>query len=338
MAKLIEQLIHSTPVTAYANSVLSEYTDKFTAKDIEIIATQTLNDVKARGPKMYKVYTIPKRNGGKRLIAHPSKPLKATQRALVELLQKQLPVHEAAFAYRDGVSIKDNAFAHSKNPYFLKMDLSDFFNSIDTELFEDQLKSHSIFIRNKKLLHNTIFWSPAKELNNKLKLSVGAPSSPLISNFIMYNFDEAISTICHSSNIKYTRYADDLFFSTNTKNLLFNIPSLVNYLLEKQYDNKLSVNESKTSFSSKAHNRHITGVTITNDNNLSIGRKKKRYISSLVHKFKLGSLDVENIETLQGLLGFAKHVEPSFMIRLCKKYSQNTIDSITRGAWKNNEK
>ncbi|QLK46736.1 RNA-directed DNA polymerase [Vibrio owensii] len=337
MAKLIDQLINSSFVVSYAYSVLSACTGKFTQEDVKLLATQTINDVKARGPKMYKVYTIPKRNGGKRLIAHPSKPLKATQRALVEVLQKKLPVHEAAFAYRSGLSIRDNALVHSKNRYFLKLDLSDFFNSIDVDLFESQLASNRIFIRNKTLLNQIIFWSPTKDLQSKLKLSVGAPSSPLISNFIMYRFDKDMSKICDSLNVRYTRYADDLFFSTNIKDILFDIPELVNYILDKRYDNKLLVNKSKTSFSSKAHNRHITGVTITNEGKLSIGRGKKRYISSLVHKYNLGLLEYEDMEKLQGLLGFAKHIEPSFIIKLSKKYSHQSVEYIAKGGWKNNE-
>ena len=76
-------------------------------------------------PKKYKVYTIPKRTSGHRVIAQPSKELKIYQRKYLEL--QQLPVHDSAMAYREGISIKDNAIAHKQNRYLLKLDLESFF-------------------------------------------------------------------------------------------------------------------------------------------------------------------------------------------------------------------
>lgn len=334
--KLIEQLTTSPLVIQYVIDTLRKLNEpSYNPSDSEVrlIAEGLLNNIRLRAPKMYKVYTIPKRNGGKRVIAHPARPLKAVQRALVEILKDVLPIHSAAFAYRENVSIKKNADMHKKNKYFLKMDFSDFFNSIDVEVFESQLDINEILIRNKKLTNQILFWSPSKTVTGKLKLSVGAPSSPIISNFVMFRFDSVISEICKLSDIHYTRYADDLFFSSNVKNSLFNIPKIVKYILKDCYKGKLRVNESKTSFSSRAHNVHVTGITITNQGTLSLGRKRKRYISSLIHKYKLGILDEESVRKLQGLLGFAKSVEPLFISRLSKKYSSQIIDAIVEGRW-----
>jgi len=72
-------------------------------------------------PKKYKVYTIPKRTSGHRVIAQPSKELKKYQRNYLEI--QNLPIHDSAMAYRDGLSIKQNAISHKNNPYLLKMDL-----------------------------------------------------------------------------------------------------------------------------------------------------------------------------------------------------------------------
>ncbi|MCQ4912852.1 reverse transcriptase domain-containing protein, partial [Phocaeicola vulgatus] len=66
-----------------------------------------------------------------------------------------------------------------------------------------------------------------------LVLSVGAPSSPEISNFCLYNFDKILFEICESQNIKYTRYADDLTFSTNTKDTLFTLIPIIRRLLKE---------------------------------------------------------------------------------------------------------
>lgn len=339
MTKIAKQLLSSPFIRSYAYRELHELMDNVTQKDIDSFVELTVDDAIINGPKMYKVYAIPKRNGGRRIIAHPSRPLKAVQRDLIEILKCQLPIHDAAFAYQQGKSIKGNAEVHRFNKFFLKMDLSNFFNSIDVELFYNHLDLNSININieDKSTIKNIIFWRPQKNETGGLRLSVGAPSSPLISNFIMYKFDSIISEVCASFKIKYSRYADDLFFSTTVKGVLFKIPDIVEFILKSKYDDVLTINKSKTSFSSKAHNRHITGITITNSNELSLGRNRKRYISSLVHKYRIGLLDNNATESLQGLLAFAKNIEPEFLMRLKNKYSSDVIESIISGRWKNHE-
>ncbi|OOF66465.1 hypothetical protein BKL51_01320 [Rodentibacter sp. Ppn85] len=78
-------------------------------------------------------------------------------------------------------------------------------------------------------------------------------------------------------SITYTRYADDIIFSTNSVNILFNIPKIVESLLHDIYQGDISLNKEKTVFFSKVHNRHVTGIRLSNDSKLSIGRYKKGY-------------------------------------------------------------
>lgn len=285
----------------------------------------------ATAPHRYKKYEINKRNGnGKRLIAHPSKELKFIQRLIITHLQELLPIHETALAYRKGKSIKDNAQIHLHTRYLLKMDCKDFFPSINPKLFFEVSQNAGILFndKDKKLLSNILFYKLNR--NSSLQLSIGAPSSPLISNFIMYFFDEEIKKVCDRKKINYTRYADDLTFSTSLQNILFEIPEIVLSSLENHTNGCIRINNQKTVFSSKAHNRHVTGITLSNNNTLSIGRKRKRQISSLIHKFTLGVLNHRTILHLQGLLSFAKYIEPDFYQRMCKKYGQESLLELMR--------
>lgn len=286
----------------------------------------------SNAPMKYKVYTIPKRTSGQRVIAHPSKKLKVLQRALVAILQAYFDIHPKAMAYKKGTGIKQNADLHKKNDYILKLDFNDFFNSITPEIFINYCIQKDIQLSNaeKRLLINTFFWNKTKKIDGKLVLSVGAPSSPFLSNVIMYNFDEFIENYCEQKNISYSRYADDITFSTSDKNVLFHIPKLVKTQLRLMFSNQITINEFKTVFSSKAHNRHVTGVTINNNGELSIGRERKRLISSLIHKFKLGTLDIQLTRYLQGLLSFASDIEPNFKSRMALKYSPELIESIVK--------
>ncbi|GEA13097.1 AAA family ATPase [Alteromonas sp. KUL49] len=90
------------------------------------------------------------------------------------------------------------------------------------------------------------------------------------------------------------------------------------------------MNKSKTVFSSKAHNRHVTGVTITNDGKISLGRKNKRYLKHKIHQFSLGQLNSHETMHLQGLLAHARHIESRFYESLIKKYSQEVMLKILR--------
>lgn len=279
-------------------------------------------------PKKYKVYTIPKRTSGHRVIAQPSKQLKEYQRKYLEL--QQLPIHHSAMAYREGISIKENATAHKKNPYLLKLDFENFFNSISSPLFWKVWASTLPLPpeTDRIMLEKLLFWCPNKITGGRLVLSIGAPTSPLISNFFMYKFDCVMSQICLEKEIIYTRYADDLTFSTHHKEILFGLPLLVKDQLFVLFGNSIRINRKKTKFSSKAHNRHVTGITINNDGKLSLGRKRKRYIKHLAHQVQLNKLDQEDKLHLQGLLAFAKHIEPLFVQSLIKKYSIELIRKI----------
>ncbi|WCH25939.1 retron St85 family RNA-directed DNA polymerase [Aeromonas salmonicida] len=282
-------------------------------------------------PRKYRVYKIPKRKHGFRVIAQPTAELKKLQRAFID--RAKIPVHECAMAYRDGVSIKDNAQLHSGNTFFLSMDFENFFNSITPDLLWGVFNRFGKVISpNEKLwLSKLLFWCPSKKNSNKLILSVGAPSSPKVSNFCMYFFDEYISIYCQDRNITYSRYADDLSFSTNEKDILFQIPAVVQETLLKLFGREITINNSKTVFSSKAHNRHVTGITITNEGELSLGREKKRYIKHLIFQFKNGLLGVSDVGYLRGVLSFAFYIEPAFKTSMKKKYTQATIDSIFNG-------
>ena len=283
-----------------------------------------------RSPLKYKVYKIPKRHSGVRVIAQPTPEVKDLQRRLVGFLRTQLTVHPCATAYEPGKGIRENAQQHVNNRYLLKMDFSNFFNSIKPEMFKNALLHDSVEIDDSTLmlLINIFFWCPGKKLSGKLVLSVGAPSSPFISNYVMKKFDQLLSEICAKAGITYTRYADDMTFSTQRENVLFMLKEQIATLLAQSGYENITINESNTVFSSKAHNRHVTGVTLTNDNQLSVGRKNKRYASSLIFRFKLGELSTDETLTLKGLLAHYFHIEPGFKLSMKKKYGIAIINDI----------
>lgn len=277
-------------------------------------------------PRRYKHYKIDKRGGekdNKRSISQPTPELKALQRILLdEFLIERLPVHEAAMAYKKDTSIADNAKIHAQNSYLLKMDFENFFPSIKSIDLCSLLIDSGELDKNDQLdlriLSRVFFMHEGPEL----VLSIGAPSSPFISNAMLFNFDNTVAEHCRSQNISYSRYSDDLTFSTKVKDILFDIPTFIQETLQSIKYPKLSINERKTVFSSKAHNRHVTGVTLSNSGEISLGRSKKRSLRTQVYLFSMGQLSRKEAAALHGYIAFSNSVEPKFVESLLKKYPE----------------
>lgn len=278
----------------------------------------------------YKEYRIPKKKPGTfRYIAQPAREVKILQRWVIENVFNRFPIHDTATAYVEGRNIKFNALRHSKNPFLLKMDFTNFFPSIVPRDFKAHLLRYlpDVYTEEEiELLSRILFWKNSRE--GKLQLSIGGPSSPSLSNSIMYEFDSLISAECISMDIVYTRYADDLAFSATDFEKLREIQNKVSVCLKKILYPKLKINGDKTVFLSKKGNRTVTGVVITNDGNLSLGRDRKREISCQINWYKKGVLDRDTTLKLRGMLCFANDVEPDFIHRMSIKYTSNTIQEI----------
>ena len=285
----------------------------------------------ARSPHTYKIYTIAKKSGGLRTIAQPAKETKFIQHWLIQNVFDQLPIHDCAAAYKIGASIKVNAAAHRENHYISKFDFSAFFPSIKAKDLVTHFQKHlgnSLSIADIKDIARLSCLSPKE--GGGLALSVGAPSSPVLSNSIMYEFDRHIDEWCRVKGIVYTRYADDLTFSTKTKGLCSEIEPKIDEVLNNLAYPTLSLNSKKTIHLSRKSQRRITGVIVNNEGQLSIGRERKRMISALIHQFSLGKLSNPSVYHLQGLLGFSKDIEPEFVLRMKKKYGVEVVAEIFR--------
>lgn len=280
-------------------------------------------------PRRYKQYFIPKKSGtGKRKIAQPTRALKLMQRAVVKEYLSDLPVHECAHAYVRGKGIRANAAEHVANSYLLKMDFVDFFPSIKpADLVVHVEKNIGILSEDEKfVLENLFFFSPSKFASPRL--SIGAPSSPFISNTIMFDFDRQLYEICAAHNISYTRYADDLTFSTNEKDILYSFPKTVSEIRKEIEYPSYKINHKKTVFASTAKNRRVTGLVLSNEGKISLGRKRKRYLKSLVFKFRENQLEYDDLQYLRGMIAFSMDVDPDFVESLKEKYGEAPVREL----------
>ncbi|MFN7881583.1 MAG: retron St85 family RNA-directed DNA polymerase, partial [bacterium] len=228
-------------------------------------------------------------------------------------------------AYQPSTSILKNAQSHVQQRYLLKLDVKDFFPSIKPD---DLLKHYERFIGpldhfDRRVLSQVLFRRNKEK--KQLELSIGAPSSPLISNTVFFSIDEEIQKHCATIGVTYTRYADDLAFSTNHPHRLTKLPEMVASILRSAEYPRLKLNDEKTVHTSKKHRRTVTGLTLTPEKVISVGRDKKRLIKALVHRYLLKQLSAEQIANLQGQLAFIHSVEPEFLDRLNSKYGANNM-------------
>lgn len=275
----------------------------------------------------YFRFSINKANGGKRLIHHPSKELKTIQRVLSDYIICTLPVHACSTAYKIGCSTKKNAQIHAKHKYVLRMDFKSFFESIT---FQDvysfcQTEMKRMFSEWEDI-DSEIF---SKFVCYKERLVMGAVTSPALTNAMCYNLDNLLFEMAGLNGVAYSRYADDLYFSTDKPKILKNVEfKVLNIVSSLSNPAKLKINSSKTFHSSRKRKIVITGLVITNSGEVSIGRDKKRQIRSYV--FNWDSLDEMKKSYISGYLSYIKSVEPEFINSLCLKYSAELVDKVIK--------
>lgn len=279
-------------------------------------------------PYRYKVYQIPKRAPGQfRTIAQPAREVKALQYWVMKHVLNDFEVHPVATAYRRKVSIAHNARPHASSRFLLKMDFKDFFPSLrahDLRVFLKRRKS-TLDVDEIGALCSILFWVPKTQSPPDLCLSIGAPSSPMLSNILMFDFDRRISAICEARHVTYTRYADDLSFSSNRSDDLAVVERTVLEVCQKLKSPSLVVNQAKTVRVTRRDSRRVTGLVLTNDRKVSLGRDTKRRIRAWMHHFVTGRLEADEILKLRGMLAYINSVESSFLRRLRKKYGAEAI-------------
>jgi hypothetical protein len=277
-----------------------------------------LERLAATASQRYKVYNIPKRTGGYRTIEQPSREIKLIQRWLNSALIKRLPVHECATAYSQGASILANAMRHVNSLFTLRADFVSFFPSFSTnhvQLFlTDQRKNSDLRLTDADI--NFV----SRIVCRQGALTIGAPSSPLITNAMMFDFDAALHAWCKPRNLICTRYADDLFISSFEPNALADAVQQITEISSTYRYANLRLNQEKTAFLSRRYRRSITGLIVTPEQQISIGRRRKEHIKAKIYQYQKGRLSHDDYANIRGMIAFIRGVEPSFYDTLLRKY------------------
>ncbi|UNP28454.1 retron St85 family RNA-directed DNA polymerase [Lysobacter gummosus] len=291
------------------------------------ISSQACRRIASSAYLRYKKFVIPKSNGRDfRFVAQPAKEVKAIQRALVEILGAYLPVHDSATAYRIGLSICDNARRHASAKFITKLDFSDFFPSIDAPALSAHLRAHIANISDAEVMFimNACLWRP----EGRQVLCIGAPSSPMLSNSVMFEFDTLISGLASQADVVYTRYSDDITVSSREPDKLRGIEIAIRKACATMSHPKLEINEKKRVAVGRGNAMRVTGLTLTNAADVSVGRLRKRGVRAGINRYVNGDLDDDQVERLKGELAFVLSVEPNFAEALLRSYGAMSLSKI----------
>ena len=170
-------------------------------------------DVLNKLERFYRSFDIPKKNGvDVRSILSPNKELKVIQLAVKKMIDNQLNnsnfhFYNSTQAFQRGKDIFSNAQLHRNKSYIIHLDLLDFFNSIHFGRVAGVLKKIGLTEQLAYFIANICCY--------KKILPQGAPTSPIISNLVTINLDKKLISLSKKYHFQYSRYADDLIFSTN---------------------------------------------------------------------------------------------------------------------------
>lgn len=284
--------------------------------------------------KDYKIKYIKTKNKLRKIVTYNSEQKKEEHEYIVNKLSKIFKPSIFSKGYVVNESIYTNAYSHLYNDIFIKLDIKNFFGSINKK----RLKKEIYKDLNKYISPEDVELLINKVTISKKGLPLGLKTSPILSNIYLKSFDIKLYNILKKikcKNLIYTRYADDMIISFQKtfkyKNQIKKILNIVDMLVEKYY---LKINEKKTKIIDFERTKQvrITGVSIVEKNGkrrLSVGRNQKRKMFYEVINIKKQladnkiNVDKEKIKALKGKLSFYLSIEKtefeSFLTENMKK-------------------
>ena len=251
----------------------------------------------------YKTFSIPKKSGGERIINAPYGKLKMIQKKLSEYLQDcEEEINTAYFSinnthkkgkenlcriknqslktkeqtlshgFERNRSILTNAHMHLGKRNVLNLDLKDFFDCFNFG------RVRGFFIKNRNFsLDSTIATLIAQIACYKNSLPQGSPCSPVITNLISHALDVRLAKLARKNSCTYTRYADDITFSTNKRIFPSDIATDENgvIFISKKLSSEINragftINETKTQLQYKDSRQDVTGIIVNKTINTKV--------------------------------------------------------------------
>ncbi|MBS7333402.1 MAG: retron Ec67 family RNA-directed DNA polymerase/endonuclease [Weeksellaceae bacterium] len=270
---------------------------------------------KVKVENLYTSFQIPKRSGGVRTIHAPHQDLRVIQKKLADLLVKYKNIIQAtnnmklniSHGFEKNKSIITNARIHRNKRFVFNVDLENFFESFHFGRVKGFFEKNEHF-----MLPSEIAVIIAQICCYNRKLPQGAPTSPVITNLICNILDIRILKLAKKYKLDYSRYADDLSFSTNDKNFLNSKDDFYNELVKEIIKAGFRVNDKKSRLLFKDSRQVVTGLVV--NEKINVNRMYYKETRAMVNSlYTTGSFEINskiaNIKQLEGRLSFINHIE-----------------------------
>ncbi|WP_292508752.1 reverse transcriptase domain-containing protein [Methylobacterium sp.] len=275
------------------------------------MTAKELNKIRWHRGGMYQSFEIAKNKDKGRLISAPDDRLKHLQRQLLRLLDPLYTVRNPVHGFVLQRSVKTNALSHLRRSFVLNLDLQDFFPTITENRIVGMLEALGI--------GSSVAAAIGYLCCINGHLPQGAPTSPLLSNMICFRLDRELLNFAKVTRCIYTRYADDITFSSHrpmtalfegplplaghfAPNLL--VPSLVALFA----GNGFTINPSKAHYADRHSRRMVTGLKV--NELLNVDRRYIRNIRAALHSVEtLGTVGAQaKYEASGGSASLASHL------------------------------
>jgi RNA-directed DNA polymerase len=240
----------------------------------------------------YTTVEIPKKSGGVRSLLVPETSLKILQSKLLQVLESVYQPKPSTHGFVKGRGIVTNVEAHfqrKRREFVLNVDIKDFFPSINFGRVRGMFMAMP-YNRPKKVA--TVL---AQICCLEKQLPQGAPTSPIITNMICSKLDTQLQRLAREHRCFYTRYADDITFSTSLVSFPRALAQIVDDGAGKQTipgdtldkiikANGFVLNPEKIHLQSTAHRQQITGITVNKLPN--VPREYINQIRAMLHAWE----------------------------------------------------
>jgi retron-type reverse transcriptase len=234
------------------------------------------------GARNYFKFHISKKNGGKREILSPRPQLRIVQRKILDTLLHKVPLNNHAEGFRKKRSILTNAQRHTDKQIVVKLDLKDFFPTITASRVKGMFIHMGYPANVADMLTGLTTY--------RGRLPIGSPTSPVISNIICRRMDKRFVNLGRKMDFSYSRYADDLTFSSNNQG----IPKLVPFIREILVDEGFEVNESKLRIMRNIRRQKVTGIVVNQEPN--IAREELKKLRAVLYNCQRNGMRKESVK------------------------------------------
>ena len=231
----------------------------------------------------YRQFKIKKKSGGARQITAPRTQSFMMMLSAVNLLFRSMYIpSEYAMGFTEGRSVVTNASAHIGMDYILNLDLKDFFPSIEQARIWKrlQLAPFNFPIHIANLLAGLCAMKESRQdeeglIKDVYVLPQGAPTSPIITNMICDKLDRRLGGLARRFGLRYTRYADDITFSSMHN--VFQSNSEFRRELQRIIKGQgFTINDTKTRLQKRGSKQEVTGVIVCDKLNVT-----QRYVREI---------------------------------------------------------